>query len=59
MVVGHVRQVVVLCSVILLGWTCEWSLWRGGHFIEVIFKTGLTIICEIFDRCGEISSKHL
>ena len=28
---------------ILLGWTCEWSLWRGGHFIEVVFKTGSTV----------------
>ena len=28
---------------ILLGQTYEWSLWRGGHFIEVVFKTGLTV----------------
>ena len=27
----------------LLGWTCEWPLWRGGRFIEVVFKTGLTV----------------
>ena len=29
---------------ILLGQTYEWSLWRGGHFIEVVFKTGLTVV---------------
>ena len=29
---------------ILLGWTCEWSLWRSGCFIEVDFKTGLTVV---------------
>ena len=28
---------------ILLGQTCEWSLWRGGRFIEVVFKTGSTV----------------
>ena len=27
----------------LLGWTCEWSLRRGGRFIEVVFKTGSTV----------------
>ena len=27
----------------LLGQACEWSLWRGGHFIEVVFMTGLTV----------------
>ena len=49
MVVGRVRQVVVLCSVntryqILLGQTCEWSLWRSGRFLEVVFETGSTVI---------------
>ena len=29
---------------ILLGLTCEWSLWRGGRFIEVVFKTGSTAV---------------
>ena len=28
---------------ILLGWTCKWSLWRGGRFVEVVFKTGSTV----------------
>ena len=23
--------------------TCEWSLWRGGRFMEVIFKNGSTV----------------
>ena len=31
---------------ILLRRTCEQSLWRGGHFIEVIFKTGLTVYSQ-------------
>ena len=31
---------------ILLGWTCEWSLWRGGRFKEVVFKTGSTAFCN-------------
>ena len=29
---------------ILLGQTCEWLLWRGGRFIEVVFKTGSTVV---------------
>ena len=29
---------------ILLGRTCEWSLWRVGRFIEVVFKTGSTVM---------------
>ena len=28
---------------ILFGRTCEWFLWIGGRFIEVIFKTGSTV----------------
>ena len=34
---------------ILLGRTCEWSLCKGGCFIEVDFKTGLAILeqCSI------------
>ena len=28
----------------LLGRTCELSCWRGGRFIEVVFKTGSTVI---------------
>ena len=28
---------------ILLGRTYEWSLWRGGRSIEVVFKTGSTV----------------
>ena len=51
MVVGRVRQVVILCSVnatkILLGRTCEWSLWRDGRFIEVVFKTGSTVLFPV------------
>ena len=34
---------------IILGRTCEWSLWKGGRFIEVLFKTGSAILeqCSI------------
>ena len=28
----------------LLGQTYEWSLWRGGNFVEVVFKTGSTVL---------------
>ena len=28
---------------ILLGQTCECSLWRGSRFTEVVFKTGSTV----------------
>ena len=33
---------------ILIGRTCEWSLWSDGRFIEVVFKTGsnVHIICD-------------
>ena len=27
---------------VILGRTCECSLWRGGRYIEVVFKTGST-----------------
>ena len=44
MVVGRVRQVVVLCSVnttkFYLG---KWLLWRSSRFIEMVFDTGLTV----------------
>ena len=29
---------------ILLGWTYEWSLWRGDRFIEVVFRTDSTVL---------------
>ena len=28
---------------ILLGQTYEWSLWRHGHFMKAVFKTGSTV----------------
>ena len=31
---------------IILEWTCEWLSWRVGHFIEVAFKTGSTILIK-------------
>ena len=31
---------------ILLGGICEWSLWRVGRFIEVVFQTGSTVYSE-------------
>ena len=47
MVVGRVRQVVVLCSVnntkYNLGLVTG-RYWRGGRFIEVVFKTGSTVL---------------
>ena len=30
----------------LLGQTCKWSFWRGGHFIEVVFEIGSTVNCN-------------
>ena len=36
---------------ILLERTYEWSLWRGGRFIEVVFKTGSTVL--IHQKSGE------
>ena len=33
---------------ILLGQTYEWSLWGGGCFIEVVFKTGSTVTTLMF-----------
>ena len=36
---------------ILLERTCEWSLWKGGRFIEVVFKTGFTVVKrEVIDK---------
>ena len=32
---------------ILLGQTCEWFLWRGGHFVEVVFKTSTTVCVKL------------
>ena len=47
MLVSCVRQAVVLESVITtkyyLSRLASVSLWRIGHFIEVVVKTGLTV----------------
>ena len=40
---------------ILFGQTYEWSLWRGGRFIEVVFNTGSTVSVRLkndFKACG-------
>ena len=37
---------------ILLGWTCEWSLWRDGRFIEVVFKAALTVKFNLLPQNG-------
>ena len=42
---------------ILLGRAYEWSLSRGGHFIEVVFKTGLALYAtKLIDmsRCVDL-----
>ena len=41
---------------ILLRRTCKWSLWTGGHFIEVVFKTGSTVILS--EQGFAIGYKH-
>ena len=43
---------------ILLGRTYEWSLWRGGRFIEVVFKTGSTVVSSsVIICCSSIKRK--
>ena len=48
MVVGRVRQVVVLCRVnntkYYLGGLVTGRYWRGGRFIEVVFKVVSTVL---------------
>ena len=38
---------------ILLGRTYEWLLWRGGHFIEAVFKKGSTVVNVWFNYSQE------
>ena len=34
---------------ILLGRTSEWSLWRGGRFIEVVFRRSIFLFNDLWD----------
>ena len=42
---------------ILLGRTCGWSLWTGGRFTEVVFKTGSTVAETEFENSRKITSE--
>ena len=42
---------------ILLGWTYEWLLWRGGRFIEVVFKTGSTVVRQCYKLLSYVISR--
>ena len=47
------------CYQILLGRTYEWSLWRGAHFIEVVFKTGSTVIDSLLMQFFYIQNRKM